>query len=205
MVGTILPAMALTWETASLDVSVEAGSGDVVIEFPFKNDESAPVTIRELKASCGCTTPTVETRHVAAGATGVVKATFATGDRVGPQSAHVTVTTDEAGSAPVNLQLRVDIKPLVSLTPRLVHWTAADGPVGRTIELKRLSKSAVRVGEPKTAGDQVTVELKPGKEPDTWSLTLTPKSVEAPFTTKVEIPVAVGERVVTYSVFAVVR
>jgi hypothetical protein len=204
-VVTALTAKALTWEKAALDLSVEAGSGDLVAEFPFKNEGSAPVTIRELAASCGCTTPTVETKLVPVGGKGVIKLNYVVGDRVGPQSVHVTVTTDEAGATPSTLNLRVNIQPAVSLTPRLVHWTKADGPMARTIEIKRLSKAAVQVSGGKPANDMVLVELKPGTEPDTWLLKLTPKSVEAPFTTKVEIPITVGERKMTYSVFAVVR
>lgn len=200
-----LPAGALTWEKSTQAVDVEAGAGDLVVEFPFKNEGTAPVTIKELKASCGCTTPTVAARVIPAGDKGAVKVTYSPGGRVGPQSVRVTVTTDEAGNAPIDLQLRVDIRPLVSITPRLVHWTKADGPVARTIELKRMSKEAVRVGEPVLPGDTVTVALAPGAEPDTWRLTLTPRSLDEPFTTKVEIPVAVGERTVMYSVFAVAR
>lgn len=204
-VASVLPAGALTWEKSSLDVAVEAGAGDVVAEFPFKNEGTSAVTITELAASCGCTTPTVETRTVPAGGRGVIKAVFATGDRTGPQAAHITVTTDEPESKPADLRLRVDIKPLVSVTPRLVQWTKADGLVSRTVEIKRLGKAVLQIGEPKPTSDTVSVELKPGAEPDTWRLTLTPKSVDAPFTTKVVIPVTVGGRTVPYSVFAAVR
>ncbi len=206
ILGSALSARALTWEKSTLDLSVEAGSGDLVAEFPFKNEGAKPVTIQELQASCGCTTPTVESRLVPAGGKGTIKVTYAVGDRVGPQSSHVTVTTDEANTEPATLQLHVNIQPAVSITPRLVHWTKADGLVARVIEIKRLSKATVLVGEPKPAGDApLTVELKPGAAADTWLLTLTPKSIEASFTTKVEIPITVGERATTYSVFAIVR
>ena len=188
-----------------MDVSVEAGSGDVVAEFPFKNEGTSSVTITELAASCGCTAPTVENRVVPAGGRGVIKAVFATGDRTGPQAVYIIVTTDEPGATPADLRLRVDIKPLVSVTPRLVQWTKTDGLVSRTVEIKRLGKAVVQIGEPKPTSDTVSVELKPGAEPDTWRLTLTPKSVDAPFTTKVVIPVTVGGRAVAYSVFAAVR
>jgi len=102
-VVTALTAKALTWEKAALDVFVEAGSGDLVVEFPFTNEKKEAVTIRELKASCGCTEQTVDSRVVAGGGKGSVKLTYAAGDRVGPQSVHVTVTTDEAGTTPSTL------------------------------------------------------------------------------------------------------
>ena len=196
---------ALTWERVSQEFTLEAGAGDLIAEFPFKNERAKAVTITETKASCGCTTPTVDSRVIPAGGKGVIKVTYAPGDRVGPQSSLVTITTDEAGVAPATLQMHIQIEPAIVLTPRLVLWTKADELVGRTISIKRMSKAPVRVLEPKLNGDALTVDLKPGAEPDSWLLTLTPKAVETPFTTKVEIPVVVGERTVTYSAFAVVR
>jgi hypothetical protein len=53
--------------------------------------------------------------------------------------------------------------------------------------------------------DGVSIELKAGVQSGTWSLILTPKSVEADFTAKLELPIKVGERTATYSVFAVLR
>jgi hypothetical protein len=103
------------------------------------------------------------------------------------------------------LNLRVNIQPAISATPRLAQWTKADGIVSRVIDIKQLGKTAVRLAEPKLSGGTLSAELKPGAEAGTWHLTLTPKSVETPFTTKVEIPFTVGERAMIYSVFAVVR
>lgn len=202
----ITPLSALTWERQSApDLAMEAGNEALVTEFRFKNERPEPVTIRELKASCGCTAPTVETQLIPAGGKGVIKVTYTPGDRVGGQTAQVTVITDEVGAEPATLQLRINIRPAISLTPRLVLWKKADGLVGRTIEIKRLSKAAVSIVAPKPTSDNVNVEIKPGATADTWLLTLTPKSVETPSTTKVEIPVTVGERRLMYSVFAVVR
>lgn len=206
LVVTCLPLNAMTWVKSQVESSIEQGAGDLITEFAFKNEGSAPVTITELKASCGCTEPTVESRLIPVGGKGTVKVAYAPGNRVGPQNVQIVVTTDEQGVPRQFLQLKVNIQPAVSLTPRLVQWVKADGPVGRTIEIKRLSKEAVRILDAKPVGaDNVVVELKPGAEPSTWLLGLTPKSMEAPSTTKVEISAVVGERTMTYTVFAVVR
>jgi len=198
-------AHALTWERSAIDCAMDAGDGSVVAEFPFKNEGTAPVVIRELKASCGCTEPTVDSRVIQAGATGVVNATYTAGDRVGAQTAQLTVVTDESGGATVILQLRVNIQPAVSLTPRLVRWSKADGLISRSVEIKRLGKAEVLFPGPMPVVDGFSIELKAGAQLGTWSLVLTPKSVETDFTAKVEIPMKVGERMTTCSVFAVVR
>ncbi len=198
-------AHALTWERSAIDCAMDLGDPSVVAEFPFKNEGTAPVVIRELKASCGCTEPTVDSRVIQPGAAGVVKAIYTAGDRVGAQTAQLTVVTDEADGAPVILQLRVNIQPAVSLTPRLVRWSKADGLISRSVEIKRLGKAEVSFPGPMPVVDGFSIELKAGVQSGTWSLVLTPKSVEADFTAKLELPIKVGERTATYSVFAVLR
>ncbi|HEY9248046.1 MAG TPA: DUF1573 domain-containing protein [Rariglobus sp.] len=199
------PAEALTWEKPTVSLTMEAGAGEVVAEFPFKNEGAGTVTIGELKSSCGCSTPTVKSRTIAAGEAGVMSVVYAPGDRVGLQTAHLTVTTDEAGVEPATVLLRVNIEPVLSLTPRLVHWAKADAGLARTIEIKQLSEKPVRIVEVKPANDALAVELKPGEAAGTWRLTLTPTSREKTSTTKVEIRVETGGRTLTYSVFGVVR
>jgi hypothetical protein len=200
-----LPAVALTWGKTSLDFTMEAGGGELVAEFPFKNEGAGTVTIGELKSSCGCSTPTVKSRTVAPRESGVVKVVYAAGDRVGPQSARLTVTTDEAGVAPVVLLLKIDIQPALTFAPRLSHWSRADGAVPRTVAIKQTSKSAVRILAVKPANDALAAELKQGAVIGEWELVLTPKSVAQATTTKVEIHAEVGGRKAIYSVFGVVR
>lgn len=130
---------------------------------------------------------------------------YTPGDRVGPQSAQLTVLTDEKGAAPASLRLRINIRAAVSFAPRLVRWSKTDGAVPRIIEIKQLGEASVRIIDVKPASDALSAELKPGTEAGTWQLVLTPKSTESPSTTKVAISSGVGERKTTYTVLGVVR
>jgi hypothetical protein len=201
----ISSASALTWEVSSRDLNLDAGEGQATAEFPFKNETNSVVTITSLKSSCGCSEPIVNAKVIPAGERAVVKVVYTPGDRIGPQSAQITVVTDEAGVAPVSLRLRVDIKPAVALLPRLVRWSKSDGVVPRTIEIKQLGEKSVRILEVKPASDALSAELTSGKEAGTWILTLVPKSTELPSTTKVLILTETGDRKTTYSVFGIVR
>lgn len=202
---SILSGYALTWEKTSLDLTMEAGEGNLVAEFPFKNEGTGTVTISELKSSCGCSTPTVKSRTIALEESGVVTVVYAPGDRVGQQSARLTVATDEAGVAPAVLLLKVDVQPALTFAPRLLHWSRADGAIPRTVAIKQTSKSVVRILEIKPANDALAAELKQGAVPSEWELVLTPKSNGQASTTKVEIHAEVGGRKATYTVFGVVR
>lgn len=177
----------------------------MVAEFPFKNETTEPVLIKEMKSSCGCSTPAVKSQTIPAGGQGVLKVAYAPENRLGVQNIQVIVRTDEPKAGAALLNLRVNIQPAVSATPRLVQWAKGDGAISRVIDIKQLGKAAVRLAEPMLHDDSLNAELKPGAEAGTWQLKLTPKSVETSFTTKVEIPVVVGERTLTYSVFTVVR
>jgi hypothetical protein len=190
---------------SSRDIKLNAGEGQVSVEFPFKNDTNSVVTITSLKSSCGCSEPTVNAKIIPSGEKAVVKVVYTPGDRTGPQSAQITVVTDEAGVAPVSLRLRVDIKPAVALLPRLVRWSKSDGAAPRTIEIKQLGERPVRILEVKPASDALSAEFTSGEEAGTWILTLVPKSTELPSTTKVEILTEVGDHKTTYSVFGIVR
>ncbi|MCA9106904.1 MAG: DUF1573 domain-containing protein [Planctomycetales bacterium] len=74
--------------------------------FEFTNPYDEPIHVRSVRASCGCTTPTILTETVAPGATGQIKAQFNTRSFLGQRGATVTVVFDRPryGEA----QLRVD-------------------------------------------------------------------------------------------------
>jgi len=181
-----------------------AGDEAVVAEFPFKNDGATPVVITDLKSSCGCSTPTVESRTIGPGKSGTLKVNYVPGDRVGPQSARITVSTDEAGKAADALLLKVDIRPVLTFAPRLVQWLRTGSPEARVIKIKREADSA-NIISVQPEGDAIAAELKDGDEAGTWLLELTPRSLEDRSTTKVHIQAESDGRKSTYTVFAVVR
>lgn len=63
-------------------------------EFTFKNTGKEPILLQEVKASCGCTTPSYSKEPVKPGQTGSVKASFASAGRPGPFTKTITVTSN---------------------------------------------------------------------------------------------------------------
>lgn len=73
--------------------------------FRFTNTGTEPVTLTEVRASCGCTTPRYTTEPVAPGATGEIAVAYNSTGRPGPFDKTVTVVAD--GASPRVTTLRI--------------------------------------------------------------------------------------------------
>jgi hypothetical protein len=114
MCGFSLMAMSqgkVTFEKNVHDFgTIKEEQGKADYSFTFKNTGTAPVVIKEVKASCGCTTPYWTKEPVAPGGEGIVTASYSTMNRPGVFSKTLTVTTD-AGSQV--LTIKGDVTPKV--------------------------------------------------------------------------------------------
>lgn len=86
--------------------------GDVAVgaktefRFPIHNNTGRTIHVREVRTSCGCTTPSVETHYIEPGQTGSILAKFNTGTHRGQKGANLTVVIDQPFYTEV--RLRVD-------------------------------------------------------------------------------------------------
>lgn len=69
--------------------------GKVTHVFEFTNNSGAPVVLQDVKASCGCTTPTWTKTPVAPGEKGQVEVTYNAKGRPGAFSKTITVTSNQ--------------------------------------------------------------------------------------------------------------
>lgn len=90
----------LEFETKSHDFGTfKEEEGPQTFRFTFKNVSDQPVKVRDVKASCGCTTPAWTKEPVAPGETGFVDAKYNPRNRPGSFNKSLTVMTD--GTPPV--------------------------------------------------------------------------------------------------------
>jgi len=68
-------------------------AGDGTYDFEFKNTGKEPLTITNVRTSCGCTTPSWPKEPIAKGKTGVIKVKYDT-KRVGNFTKTITVTSN---------------------------------------------------------------------------------------------------------------
>jgi hypothetical protein len=85
-----------------------AYKGDASFEFVFKNTGKAPLIIKHVQSSCGCTTPFYDTQPVAPKAKGKIMVKFDS-ERIGPFIKSIKVFSN-AKNSPVELIIRGEIK-----------------------------------------------------------------------------------------------
>lgn len=79
------------------ELKEEAGNAD--FSFTFKNAGTVPLKLTDVKASCGCTTPSWTNEEVKPGGDGSIKASYSTMNRPGPFTKTITVKAMPTGGA----------------------------------------------------------------------------------------------------------
>ena len=125
---------------------MKGGNGDC--EFKFWNDGNEPLILQNVKASCGCTTPSYTQKPVMPGQSGVIKVHYNT-NNVGGFSKTVTVTSNAVDNPRVVLRIKGNVKqdPQVQTQP---VQPKAQMQVDKPVEEKAVAKPA----DAKIAGPQ---------------------------------------------------
>jgi hypothetical protein len=85
--------------------------------FEFENRSIQPIHVRSVRASCGCTTPIIETEHVPPGQRGSILARFNTHSHQGQRQATITVTFDKPQFAEVQLNVKGYVRRDIVFNP----------------------------------------------------------------------------------------
>lgn len=70
-------------------------------DFKFKNTGDAPLVLKDVRASCGCTTPEWPKEPIAPSKSGIIKAKYNSANRPGAFSKSITITTNIEGEVKV--------------------------------------------------------------------------------------------------------
>lgn len=170
------PARAgLRWE--NLQQSFERSPGDPAVEvtYRFRNTGPAPVTIRKVRTSCGCTAARLEKETYAPGESGAVPVKFTLGDRRGLNVVTITVTTDDPAAEPTVLALRVNILDPLTVEPALVWWRVGAAPEAKEVRLTASPARPVRVKSVTSTNPRLAVQLATGAAGERYTLTVTPQ------------------------------
>ncbi|WP_276483236.1 DUF1573 domain-containing protein [Paraflavitalea pollutisoli] len=86
--------------------------GQVIdISYRFKNAGTKPLVIEQVNVSCGCTVAEKPEKPIAPGEEGIIKASFNSTGKPGPNSKSIYVVANTEGSKEHRLQFMVDVKP----------------------------------------------------------------------------------------------
>ena len=198
---------ALTWNTRRVDQTAKPGDREAIGLFPFVNAGTTMVTITAVQPSCGCTTAELEKRTYAPGESGVIKAIFTLGDRVGEQEKTIYVTTDEPSVRPVPLILHVVIPELLLYTPRLLLWKTGDKLEEKASTITtntKLSIASLKIVS--AAAAEVTVRIVPVDSGNRYQLFVRPAANDKVMNETITVAATFADGTMqTFSIYALVR
>lgn len=91
--------------------TIQEGGGKVSCKFSFVNTGSAPLIIKDVKASCGCTAPDYTKKPILPGKKGSISATFNPKNRPGHFSKTIHVSSNSINNQRKTLTIKGEVKP----------------------------------------------------------------------------------------------
>ncbi len=102
--------------------------------FYIKNTTEGDIHLRSVRASCGCTTPIIETNVVKPGETGSILARFNTGTFTGQKQATLTVSIDQPYRTELQLLVRGYIRSDIVVNPGSIAFGDIPSGEAKSIE-----------------------------------------------------------------------
>lgn len=95
-------------------------------EFQIKNEGNAPLELREVMASCGCTVAEYD-RVIAPGQTGKIRMTVDTATFNGPTAKGVTVYMNDPATPTMELTIKAKVEPFIKIKPGYARYITVQG------------------------------------------------------------------------------
>lgn len=165
--GAVCAQGALKFESDKHDFGMIDEGLQAVHEFTFTNTGNAPVILSDVRASCGCTTPSWTKEPIAPGAKGSIKASYNSEGRPGNFTKSITITSNASEASKV-----IYIKGIVDPKKEKSTFTADQLKVSPKASLDKSTHNFGKIEKGQKVSTKFTIK-NTGKSP----LTLT--SVQA--------------------------
>jgi Protein of unknown function (DUF1573) len=205
--GSVTPIFAqLKWDQPRQKLSVKPGEKAVTAKYRFTNNSGSPVTIVDVRPSCGCTIATLTKKTYVPGESGEIDAKLNFAGHTGHQEKWIYVTTNAAGTEPTLLTLAVDIPPDITIEPQFVMWRIGDPLTPKTIRVVVPAGFPTKILAAQTDNPAIRVQLQEVMTGKQWEVKVTPAEtkdlVKAIVSIRTDYP---AEKPATYSVYARVQ
>jgi len=205
--GSVTPIFAqLKWDQPQQKLSVKPGEKAVTAKYRFTNNSTSPVTIVDVRPSCGCTIATLAKKTYAPGESGEIDAKLNFAGHTGHQEKWIYVTTNAAGTEPTLLTLAVDIPPDITIEPQFVMWRIGEPLTPKTIRVVVPDGFPTKIVAVQTDNPAIQVQLQEVRAGKQWEVKVTPAEtkelVKAIVLIRTDYP---AEKPATYSAYARVQ
>ena len=136
---------SIEWEIEEFIHEATPDQKQIVAAFPFTNEGDNPITITDVKTSCGCSTPSLDKKVYQPGEAGKLEVLFKFGNRTGRQVKTVSVKTDDSDAPTQTLMLKVEIPRPIYIQPKFLYWGPTEEKKPKAITVVFEHDSPVRV------------------------------------------------------------
>lgn len=149
------------FQTHNHDFGTVARGSKTIYEFEMENIYEEDIHIASVRASCGCTIPTIKKDTLKTWEKGAIVAEFNTRAFLGQRSATVTVTIDRPFYAEVQLNVKGYIRSDVVFSPGTVNFGEVDtgAQAEKKVELSYAGRDTWKILDVRSANPNLEVEL----------------------------------------------
>lgn len=127
---------AIAPESRSIDFGTVARAVKTEHEFVITNPFNQPLHLQSVRASCGCTTPTIRDSVIPVGGQGIVHARYNTDRFTGEKKAALVVTVTKPFFTELQLNVKGYIRSDIVLTPGEIEFGQVAEGADKTLELR---------------------------------------------------------------------
>jgi hypothetical protein len=187
--ATAIAAPVLRWEKQTVEADSKIGQKIFRTAYRFSNIGSRPVSILDIKPSCGCVATELDKFDYAPGESGEIKVTFDLGmdDSSRLQSRTILVTESDAPKSPTLLQLLVQVPETVEATPKLVTWERGENAEAKETVVKagpNIAPVKLTLASTNSDFDVRIATDDPGRS---YRVKITPKNTTTPSYAQIEL------------------
>ena len=144
------------------DFGTVAVAAKTEFKFPIENQSNRPIHIRTVRASCGCTTPIVESNTIAPNETSYIRARFNTDTFKGKRGANLTVVIDRPVYTEVRLRVDGYIRSDMVFHPGAVEFenVSASEPVTKKVKVLYAGRKNWKIMKIESPREWLTADFK---------------------------------------------
>lgn len=166
-------AAGLKWDAPEQKIPVHPTQVSIETAFSYTNTGDTPVTITEIKSTCGCMVPQLQQATVAPGTRGELTVEVDLRGRSGHFRKAVMVKTDDGEETP--LYIEADIPRAYEIAPVMMRWTEGSGREKKA-RLRNLNEQPVRLLSVSSSHQDLPAELKVIRDGYEYEVTVTRRS-----------------------------
>jgi uncharacterized protein DUF1573 len=184
MARSALAGPHLTVEERNYDFGIILQGERVEHVFSLKNSGDAPLKIKQVRPSCGCTAVNLSTQTIPPGGSGEIKTTFNSAGFQGKVRKEISVESNDAVAPVYSLTLVGTIREEIEVSPKILEFGKVRVNTPKTLEFTIDNRSKVPMIIQSLKPSMPQAEVKGGKnaifpgESATFSVTVTPRETD---------------------------